>query len=161
MKRYALKDESSGNWGKFIEDCLNSVLKIIPENDLNGVEEILILDECPDGEYSWAGGFYNAKHDSTPASIELYPPKIIAGQPFFLPKTKFFKKYSIIKMFLHELGHHKYGISSLETREREAQEYMLSHLKKMYGNWIYFFDFLAKLDNFFRNNKKKHPRRCC
>lgn len=149
-----IEDRSSGKWGKFVEDCLKSIFIVVPEKDLDGIEKVLILDKCPDTEYSWAGGFYNARHGAMPASIELYPPKIIAAQPNFLPKVNFFKKYSIIKMFLHELGHHKCGISDLGERERKAQEYMLLYIKKIYGSWIYLFDLLARIDEVFIKIRK-------
>jgi len=145
-----IEDKSSKGWKELVELCLKSVLSVIPGEDLEGVKELLILDECPDKKFKWAGGFYNAAHDSMPASIELYPPKILEAQPFFVPKIIFFNKYSIIKMFLHELGHHKYGILDISTREKKADEYLLTYLTKLYGRWVYFFDFLGTIDRLIR-----------
>ena len=64
-----IEDKSSGGWRKFIEVCLKSVFSVIPEEDLEGIEKVIILDECADKEYCWVGGFYNATHDNEPASI--------------------------------------------------------------------------------------------
>lgn len=141
-----IEDKTTEHFGKLVEEALELVSFSVPEKDLGGIEKILLLDECGDVEFNWAGGFYRKSPDGQSAYIELYPSKIINAQPVFLPRIKFFKKYSIIKMFLHELGHHKAGIENLEEREIEAEKYMLSYLKKIYGNRIYLFDFLAKID---------------
>lgn len=147
-----IEDNTGKRWDKFIEICLEHVLEAIPNEDINGIEKIIILDECPDKDYYWAGGFYNAPHDDIPASIELYPSKIISAQPSFLPKTNFFKKYSIIKLFLHELGHHRYWTQEVEKREYMAERYAIKYLIKLYGKWVYFFDFLGSIDCIFRKN---------
>ena len=62
-------------------------------------------------------------------------------------------------MFLHELGHHKYGIKDIDTREINAEKYMMASLTKLYGKWIYFFDFLAGIDQICKktNNKTCYP----
>lgn len=145
-----IEDRSSAKWEEFIKDCLKSIFKVVPEEDLNGIEKVLILDECPNKKYNWAGGFYYSARNNQGAIIELYPPKIINAKPTFFPKTKFSTKYSVAKMFLHELGHHKNGYLPLDQREQKAEEYMLKYLQKIYGNWIYLFDLLARIDNFLK-----------
>jgi len=143
-----IEDKTTKGYKNLVEDALKFVFQFIPEEDLKGVEKIILLDECQDDEYKWAGGFYYAAHEGRDAVIELYPPKIIDAKPFFIPRSKFSNAYSIAKMFLHELGHHQFGVENLEGREFKAQEYMLLYIKKIYGNWIYFFDFLARVNDF-------------
>ena len=144
-----VEDRTSKHLGKLVEEALGPLFLVVPKEDLNGIDKILLLDKCSDAEFSWAGGFYCKPPNGESAYIELYPSKIINAQPVFLPRIKFFKKYSIIKMFLHELGHHKTGIENLEKRENEAEKYMLSYLKRIYGNWVYLFDFMARINDVF------------
>ena len=148
-----IEDRTTKHYGKLVEDALQVVFSTLPEEDLKGIDKILLLDECEDEEFKWAGGFYSASHDAQPAYIELYPPKIIKAQPFFLPKVYFFNKYSIVKMFLHELGHNKYGIKDMREREIEDEKYMLLYLEKLYGKWVYFYDFMGMIDNIFRKKE--------
>lgn len=142
-----IEDRTNKGYKNLVENILKHAFYFIPAEDLEGIEKIILLDECQDREFKWAGGFYYA-YEEKDAIIELYPPKIIDAKPFFVPTSKFFNSYSITKMFLHELGHHKFG--NVQEREFKAQEYMVLYIKKIYGNWIYFFDFLARLDNFLR-----------
>lgn len=152
---FKIEDKTSQHFGKLVEDALEKAFSVIPNEDLKKIDKILLLDECEDEEFKWTGGFYCLGHDGLPTLIELYPPKIIAAKPFFLPKTNFSKKYSIVKMFLHELGHHKYGIQDMGKREAEADKYMLFYLLKLYGGWVYFFDFMSRLDYFLRKVHRK------
>lgn len=145
-----IEDKTAKHFGPLVEEALKTLFCVIPEQEIKGIDKILLLDECPDKDFRWAGGFYRAAYKEFPAYIELYPIKIINAKPFFLPKTKFSKKYSITKMFLHELGHHIYGIKNLKEREKQADGYMVFYLKKLYGNWIYFFDLMGKIDYFLR-----------
>lgn len=145
-----IEDKTTKHYGKLVENALRVVFATLPEEDLKDIDKILLLDECGDEKFKWAGGFYSVAHDAQPAYIELYPPKIIKAQPFFLPKIDFFNKYSIVKMFLHELGHNKYGIKNMKTREMEAEKYTLLYLEKLYGKWVHFYDFLGAIDNLFR-----------
>lgn len=149
-----IEDKTTNHFGKLVEDALKIAFPVIPKEDLDGIDKILLLDECPDEEFKETGGFYCASHEGHPNYIELYPPKIINAKPFFFPKTNFSKKYSILKMFLHELGHHKCGIKDMDEREIEAEKYSLFYLKKIYGWWIYFFDFIARIDEAIRGG---HP----
>jgi len=157
-----IEDKTTKGFIKLVEGALKPVFSIIPAEDLRGINKILLLDECEDEEFKLTGGFYCAAHDNqTSTYIELYPPKIIDAKPFFVPKTNFSKKYSIVKMFLHELGHHKCGIKNMKTREIEADKYMLLYLKKLYGKWIYLFDFMARIDSVLktlRADKGRSPK---
>lgn len=144
-----IEDKTTEHVGKFVREALKSVFSVIPKDDFDGIVKILLLDECPDKGFNWAGGFYRLADDGYHASIELYPPKIIAAIPSFLPKIKYFKRFSIIKMFLHELGHHKFGIKNLKEREINTEKYTLLNLKKIYGRRVYFFDFMDTIDTIF------------
>lgn len=148
-----IEDKTSEHFEKLIEDSLALVFLKIPKEDLQGIEKILLLDECPDKVFKRSGGFYCAAHDEAPAYIELYPQKIIEGIPFLLPKIRFFKKYSIVRMFLHELGHHNYWKEDMNKKEEEANKYMLSYLWKIYGAWNYFFNFMGLLGDTVRNER--------
>lgn len=141
-----IEDKTTAHYKNLVEEALNSVFSIVPAEDILGIEKIVLLDKCPNSKFEWAGGFYYSSRNDEGAIIELYPPKILSAKPFFFPKTKFSNKYSIVKMFLHELGHHKTGNLDLQNREFKAQNYMLTYIQKIYGNWIYFFDFLARID---------------
>lgn len=147
-------DNTSTHYKNLVEESLSSVFSVIPAEDFIGIEKIVLLDKCPNPNFEWVGGFYYSGNDDKGAIIELYPPKILDAKPLFFPKTKFANRYSIVKMFLHGLGHHKTGNIEPQNREFNAQKYMLIYIQKIYGNWIYFFDFLAKIDNLIRNRKK-------
>ena len=148
-----IEDKTTKRFGRRVEDALKLILSVMPKESLSGIDKILLLDECPDKEFKYAGGFYCMAHNGQSAYVELYPPKILNAMPFFLPRLKFFVNFSIIKMFLHELGHHTYGIENRQEREIEAQRYMIRHLKNLYGKWIYFFDFMGIIDDFFRKKR--------
>lgn len=149
-----IEDKTTKHYKTLVEDAIAPVFSIIPIEDLKDIEKIVLSDECPKSEFKWAGGFYYSGYNGKGAVIELYPPKILATKPFFVPRIKLFNKYSIVKMFLHELGHHKMGNQDLQNMEFKAQEYMIMYIKKMYGNWIYFFDFLARIDDSIRKKIK-------
>lgn len=145
-----IEDKTNKHYKLLVEDAITPVFSILPTEDLRNIEKIVLLDECPKSEFKWAGGFYYSGYNGKGAIIELYPPKILAAKPFFAPRTRFSNKYSIAKMFLHELGHHKMGNLDLKNREFKAQEYMVIYIKKIYGSWVYFFDFLARIDDLLR-----------
>lgn len=142
-----IEDKTTKHYKQLVEEAIRPLFSIIPTEDLKNIEKIVLFDECPEVGFKWAGGFYYSAYNGKGAIIELYPPKILAAEPFFVPKTRFSAKYSIVKMFLHELGHHKTGNLDSQSREFKAQEYMVKYIKKIYGVWIYFFDFLAKIEN--------------
>ncbi len=145
-----IEDKTTKKFGKLVENALQPVFSTVSVGDLQGIEKIILLDECDDADFKKVGGFYCLGHDGLPTQIELYPPIIIKGMPFFLPKLRLFKMYSIVSMFLHELGHHKCGIGDLEKRENYAQEYMFLYIKKLYGNWFYFYNFMGRIDYILR-----------
>lgn len=143
-----IEDKTTAHYKDLVKEALNSVSSVVPPEDFVGIEKIVLLDECPNPEFKWAGGFYYSSCSNESAIIELYPPKVLSAKPSFFPKIKFSKKYSIVKMFLHELGHHNlWDEDRPETKEMLADKYMVSYLQKIYGNWIYFFDFLARIDD--------------
>ncbi len=141
-----IEDKTSKKFGNLVEKALQPIFSLIPAQDLQGIDKISLLDECPDPKFKKTGGFYCLGHDGSSTHIELYPPRLVEGIPFFLPKISFFQKYSIVIMFLHELGHHKCGIKNLEKREVYADEYMIPYIKKLYGGWFYFFCLMGKID---------------
>ncbi len=154
-----IEDKTTAHYKNLVREALSSVFSIVPAEDFTGIEKIVLLDECPNSKFNWAGGFYYSSCNDKGAIIELYPPKILSAKPFFFPRTKFSNGYSIVKMFLHELGHHKTGNLDSQNRELQAQNYMLTYIQKIYGYWIYFFDFLARIGDLI--NKIMKPCRQC
>ena len=41
----------------------------------------------------------------------------------------------------------------MRAREIEAEKYMLLYLEKLYGKWVYFYDFMGMIDNIFRKKE--------
>lgn len=142
-----IEDKTIKGYKKIIGDSLRKVLLVIPDRELIGIQKILLLDKCPDEQYKYAGGFYCSSEGRRDVYIELYPPKIIEAIPKFLPRIKFFKEYSIVRMFLHELGHHHCNISDIKNREISANEYMDKYLWKIYGRWNVFFKLMGDINS--------------
>lgn len=142
-----IEDKTIKHYGTLVQDSLKRLFPILPPIDIEGIEKILLLDKCPDPDFEWCAGFYRASKDRNLAYIELYPEKIINGIPRFLPKIYVFKKYSIVRMFLHELGHHNlWDKNNPSKKEAMADKYMLFYIDKFYGYYNIFFNFMGFID---------------
>lgn len=153
-----IEDKTRLHYKKLVEDSLKTIFLILPKEDLEGIDKVLLLDKCQDKDFEWSGGFYRSAKNGNLAYIELYPEKILKGIPFFLPRLHFFKRYSIVRMFLHELGHHNsWDQNDLSTIEPMADKYMFLYLKKIYGIWNSFFYFFGFLDTVLKNCNYSQP----
>src|SRR3989338_9370711 len=124
MYKITIQDKTTAGFEKLVRVSINKIISILQDNELEGLSEVVLLNECPREECKKAGGLYYSKSDNQSAYIELYPPIIINAIPKFLPRVKYFKIYAIIRMFLHELGHHCCGGKDVELREERANQYM-------------------------------------
>ncbi len=128
---------------KRIQVCVDAVLKHVPDQDLQGIEKLIVIENREKEAYNDAGGMYYLERDGRPAFIELYLKQIVSKIPKFVPRTWIFFNYSIINMLLHEIGHHVHREFAL-TREGEkwemaAGQYAYRQLWDIYGFWMVIF----------------------
>jgi hypothetical protein len=131
--------------------CTNIVNKHIPNRDMQAIDKFVILDRNENNESPNAGGMYFLKREKNPAYVELYIEQILNGIPQFVPKFGMFFKYSIIRMILHEIGHHvnsQYAYEKdIDAWEKHSKIYTTRYLWKIYGLWMYIFLTLGSINN--------------
>jgi len=145
------------NYFSTFRHCIKVVDKHIPGKDTQGVGTLVLMDKTISETHKRSGGMYFLERDNMPARIELYLEQLINSIPEFVPKLGIFVNYSIVRMLLHEIGHHvnqKYAYEKDEAGwEESAGEYALKYLWKIYGFWMYVFLTLGSLD--MRNLKNR------
>lgn len=128
---------------QLIQWSMECIDKHIPIEDVYMLDRVVVLDKNISENYPDAGGIYYHELEGEPAFVELYMEEIISGIPRFLPRIDCFIKYSILKMLLHEVGHHvNKECVHLEDREQweyEASKYEMKYLWKIYGYKMYIF----------------------
>jgi hypothetical protein len=142
---------------------IRRVLKWIRQSDLEGLESIRVIDECPDDpeesakvpRYLWGflyNGHYSRKTKNQPAQIVLYANDVYFGIPKVLMASSV-ARLRLADRLAHEVGHHviatrgyiyklweKYkpwdGIRN-RYEEKMANAYASDVIQGMLGHWRY------------------------
>jgi len=125
---------------KKIMDCID---EYIPIDDVHQLDRVVVFDKNLNEKYPYAGGMYYLKKNDEPAFIELYMEELLNGIPRCIPRVGYCIKYSILRMLLHEIGHHvnrKYAYERDRDRwESESSKYAMQYLWDIYGYQMYIF----------------------
>jgi hypothetical protein len=121
---------------------IRSLLRVVPNEHLVGLDKIIIVDEIKDKKRKRIGGLYHPRHDKQPCTIEIGFNSIYGGMPkvfFFLPLAA---KFTLADTLYHEIGHHYHhkfvhGITK-KRREDFADDYSKKMLKKAFFWWLIF-----------------------
>jgi hypothetical protein len=97
-----------------VKSIVVRILKFLKETDLNGLNEILILDAS---EEKNCFGLYNRNEQR----IELYVGDIIGWLPWILKKTYLLPYLFIGTALGHELDHHLNRLNDLSDKEVSAE----------------------------------------
>ncbi len=97
-----------------VKSIVFRILKFLQETDLNGLNEILILDV---NEETDCFGLYNRNEQR----IELYVGDIIGWLPWILKKTYLLPYLFIGTALGHELDHHVNRSNNLSDKEASAE----------------------------------------
>lgn len=127
----------SGIHGFNIEKIVAKLLRVVPKEDLVGLERIVIVDQITKEETL---GIYKYKHNFKPTSIEISFKSIYKGMPKFLFFLPFIPKFLLADVLYHEIGHHYernffHGIGKKE-REKFADNYGKKMSKKAFWGWL-------------------------
>lgn len=141
---------------------IRRVLKWIGQRDLEGLELITVIDECPDDPESTKvppylrgflyNGHYSRKMKSQPAQVVLYARDVYFGIPKFFMASPM-ATLKVARTLTHEVGHHviatrgyiyepweKYkpwnGIRN-PYEEKMAEAYAFDVLERMLKRWPY------------------------
>jgi hypothetical protein len=112
--------------GVDVAKIVRRVVKYVPQEALEGLEEILILDKDPIGV-----GF--AAYCRTEKRIELYVSPIIGWQPWILKKSYVFPYFAIALALGHEIDHHVRRGSDEVEKERCAEDHALEYIYPSLG----------------------------
>lgn len=128
-----------------------AICKQIPDENIQAIDKIVLLDSHENVNYKHVGGMYFLKRDSNPAYIEVYVKELIYGMPKGIPKAWIFLNYSFARLILHEIGHHVNQNYAYERNSDEweltANKYGFKQLWKIYGLWMYIFLTISSIDN--------------
>jgi len=140
-------------------DCVRVTKKHILSKDIENIGRIIFLSENKRINYHNAGGMYFLQRENNPAYIELYLQQIINVIPAWLPRQGIFLKYSIVRMILHEIGHHvnvRYAYERNRVAwERASEQYANRYLWKIYGLWMCLFLTIGSIEGLFSMGGQK------
>jgi hypothetical protein len=122
-----------------IERNIKRLIKFIPQNDLIGLEKIIIVDTLHGKESRNAAAVYKKKNNYEPASIEISFTSVFKGMPSILFLIPFVAKFTLASVLYHEIGHHyhhtfKHGINK-KRKEDFSNNYKKEMLKKAFWWW--------------------------
>jgi|SRR5208283_2635915 len=126
-------------------------LKVVPEEDLRGIENINIYDDTPSHfPKHMSGGYYSPNTVSRGAEIDLFLNHMLGYMTQVAEKNTLlnrlsnkiflmlFGKLFIANTLFHEIGHHKYNVISPKAykteadAEKDAKNYADNLLEKIY-----------------------------
>jgi hypothetical protein len=112
--------------GVDVAKIVRRVMKYAPQEAVEGLEEILILDKDPNDV-----GF--ASYCKTGRRIELYVRDIIGWQPWILRMSYVFPYLTIALALGHEIDHHVRRGSAEVHKERCAENHALQYIYPSFG----------------------------
>lgn len=124
-----------------IESKIRKLLRVIPEEDLVGLDSIIILNEPPN-KHKNVRGLYWQKHKLQPARVEIYINNIYGEYGFRKILLPFGGSLLLANVLFHELGHHcryrSHGVPKAE-KEKFAEQYRKKYIQKAFHNYWRFY----------------------
>jgi hypothetical protein len=138
-----MQPKVTGNYtacGVKVDKMITRMIKFAPQSSLDGLNEIMILDEDPNDRAF-------ARYSKEEGKIELYVSDIVGWQPWLLKKSYIFPYFTLGMTLGHELDHHvrRNANVSNEDRERFAEANALKYIYPSFGVFKPFFKFIAYL----------------
>jgi len=118
--------ENYTHTGVDVPKIVRRIVKYAPQEVLEGLLEISILDSDPDGV-----GF--AAYCKNEKRIELYVNDIIGWQPWILRKSYVFPYFAIALALGHEIDHHVRRNCDTADKERCAEDHSLEYIYPSFG----------------------------
>ena len=154
-----IEDKTDKTFFEIVKESCSLVSNYIPKSDLEKIEKLVILNQNKDSEYKESGAMYYLEKGNTPALIEIYPLVIFEAMPKFLPRNNFFKRYSIVRLLLHEIGHHVYRKYAYKRDKRNwegaAYQYMNQYVWKIYKFWNILFRLAGQINIWLMRSKQR------
>ncbi len=135
---------------------IENLLKYVPQNDLVGIEKIVVYNTFSKKSAEYAG-LYRGRDEKELASIEIALNSVFFCKTPVLMFVPFVGRFLLASVLYHEIGHHchhsfKHGIKK-SKREIFANKYKKETLQKALWGWRLL---LSPLTPFVKHMAKKN-----
>lgn len=121
-----------------VRDLTVELLSAVPEEDLAGLNEIVLVDEIPDRRYRGRYGMYLPRTGKDKATILIAVDRLLGSLPRVLLLVPFVRKFVLANTLYHEVGHHycsTFPNIRASERERLADRYRKKMVKRKFSSW--------------------------